>query len=156
MRSWLHASRRPAAVVAALALTGLSMADANPPAPVDAPRGLQVDSPRVRAARRIALAFWREAPCDGRVAITWARLPGRTNAVSSWTNRRGSYADPPANRDCRVRFNAAAHWTWPKFCTVMVHEFGHLTGHQHSANPLSVMVAGYDGAIAACLPADRG
>lgn len=103
------------------------------------------------AARRIAVAFWHRAPCDGRVDVTWARLGRRTNAFSSWANRAGGYADPAANHDCVVRFNVAVRWPWPKLCTVMVHEYGHLTGHRHSGDPLSVMVAGYAGPIAACL-----
>jgi Matrixin len=105
-------------------------------------------------ARQIAEAHWNLDPCHGDVSITWAKLPADQNAVSTWLNQYADYGDPDHNTQCGVTFNTRQDWDWPKFCTVFVHEFGHLAGHAHSDNPDDVMFAYYTGtSVPECEPA---
>lgn len=44
--------------------------------------------------------------------------------------------------NCFVLLNlhyAPRRWRWSRLCTVMVHEYGHLAGHDHSKDPFNVM-----------------
>jgi hypothetical protein len=79
-------------------------------------------------------------------------LPARTNATSTWTNPAGQYADPTANTDCAIAFNVVASWDWPKLCSIVTHEYGHLLGHSHSPVRTDVMYPYYLAPIAGCRP----
>ena len=104
-----------------------------------------VDGASMQTARQIAVEHWGMEPCHGDVAISWAKLPTAENAESSWTNQYRDYGDPEHNTLCDVTFNVRQDWDWPKLCTVFVHEFGHLAGHDHSLDPGDVMFAYYVG-----------
>jgi Matrixin len=110
-------------------------------------------------ARQIADAHWGFDPCHGDIAISWGTLPADQNAISSWLNQHADYGDPDNNTQCSVVFNTLQDWDWPKFCTVFVHEFGHLAGNPHSDDPDDVMFAYYTGthlpACKAASPAGR-
>jgi hypothetical protein len=45
-------------------------------------------------------------------------------------------------------------YSWPKFCTVLVHEYGHLTGHPHTVDGADVMSPIYRAPLPACTTAD--
>src|SRR3712207_9307195 len=62
-----------------------------------------------------------------------------TNATASWRNPSDAWNNPGENFDCRIEFNATAEYDWPKFCTVMTHEVGHLSGQPHSDRPGELM-----------------
>jgi len=109
-----------------------------------------VGGAEMAAAQGIAVAYWGANPCGGKIDVRWTDLETDTNAISSWTNPTSAYDNPSQNGDCRVAFNRLLDFDWPRFCTVLVHEFGHLAGHDHSPNPDDVMVAVYHGPIAAC------
>lgn len=102
-----------------------------------------VGSPAMATAQGIARMAWGADACGGQVAIRWARMAPLINAGASWANDGGIWSSPAANTDCSVVLNAAVAFDWPKLCTVLVHEYGHLTGHRHSPNPRSVMYAYY-------------
>jgi hypothetical protein len=72
------------------------------------------------------------------------------NAIATWSNRSGAYADPARNDRCSVRFNSDQAFDWPSLCTVFAHEFGHLTGHQHTSDPSDVMYPLYSVPLPAC------
>lgn len=102
-----------------------------------------VGSARVSAALRIADGHWGAAPCKGLATLTWSTQAPNVNAISSWSNMGDPYAAWGGNFDCTIAMNPAARWDWPKFCTVIVHEVGHLEGHPHSADPDDVMAPYY-------------
>jgi hypothetical protein len=106
------------------------------------------------AALSIAYRSWGTVACGGQVAVTWDDSMDRSlNAVSSWENAAGVYADPATNTDCRIALNPKTIWGWPKLCTVVVHEVGHLTGHRHTPEaPGSVMDPEYRGPLPECAP----
>jgi hypothetical protein len=111
-----------------------------------------VDGPAFQTARAIAVEQWGMDPCHGDVDVSWGKLPIEQNAVSTWVNQYQDYGDPAHNTLCGVVFNTKQDWDWPKLCTVFVHEFGHLAGHEHSEDPHDVMFAYYDGEnLAACV-----
>ena len=97
-------------------------------------------------ARWIALAYWDQTrePCRGRVQVGWAPFKRKINARSFW---------PPNQRFCHVWFNERLRWDWAKYCTIMVHEYGHLvTGRErHSYDPYNVMYRAYVQPLAECL-----
>jgi Matrixin len=106
--------------------------------------------PAMNTARAIADEYWHGDPCRGRVQISWAALGSSVNAIATWSNRTGAYADPAHNMRCSVQFNSDQAFDWPALCTVFTHEFGHLSGRQHSADPNDVMYPVYSVPLAAC------
>jgi hypothetical protein len=132
------AALAPAAVIAA-ASTG------TPPA-----ARFGVSGPAVSTAEAIAARQWGIAACRGSVAIAWVPQAPQVNATSTWSNPWDFYANPDANEACRVDLNSRAWFDWPKFCTVVVHELGHLTGHRHSTAAADVMYPYYTRPLAAC------
>jgi hypothetical protein len=118
--------------------------------PVAAPdRRWPVDSEAVRTAVRIAAEHWGGDACGGAVAMTWTTLAAGTNATASWRNPSHAWDNSGENFDCRVELNAQAAYDWDKFCTVLVHELGHLRGHAHDEAD-HVMAAVYRGPSERC------
>lgn len=109
----------------------------------------------VSTAEAVAAAEWGMEACSGDVEITWRARSRHVNAVSSWANPHTAYGEPERNFACRVEFNPRTTWTWAKFCTVLVHEFGHLTGHRHSPDPNDVMAPLFADPLPACTAARR-
>lgn len=154
------------AAIAAVALCGICLAIAAPQVRADAFQGPGLSDanelaispasayppggPAMNAARAIAENYWHGEPCHGDVKISWASMGSSVNAIATWSNRAGAYADPAHNVRCSVRFNSDQAFDWPALCTVFTHEFGHLTGHQHSADPNDVMYPLYSVPLAAC------
>jgi hypothetical protein len=140
-------------VTAALLLTGVagtSVAGAQDVAPIDA---FGPGTAAEARARDIARATWGGEPCGGQVTISWMDRSPSINASAIWGYAVDLYADPELNVQCQIRFNPAARFDWSKFCTVMVHEYGHLSGHAHSEDPHDLMYAYYEGPIPACVDA---
>ena len=110
-----------------------------------------VGSAATQAAQAIARAHWGTDPCAGEVAIRWVRMDDPTiNAMSTWRSFGDAYANPAANQDCRVDFNTRAEFDWPKFCTVLVHEYGHLAGRPHDDRAGHLMSAIYTTPLSEC------
>jgi hypothetical protein len=101
-------------------------------------------------ARQIANGYWGYDPCGSQVAISWASLDPSINATSTWWNPTDAYADPQENNNCQVQFNTNQAFDWQMFCTVFVHEFGHLTGHPHINDQNNVMYPIYVQPIQQC------
>ena len=108
------------------------------------------DGPSIGAAREIAERHWGGPACNGNVTIAWATLDPGTNATASWRNPTDAWNNAGANFDCRIDFNVHADFDWPKLCTVMAHEVGHLLGKQHAADTADLMAPVYNGALPAC------
>src|SRR5580765_8543039 len=130
-----------------LVATLCALASAGAPAFADAPGE---DAAAVARAQSIARAYWGVDPCGGAVGVSWAALGPDTNASSTWENPVGAYDDPAENADCEIVFNSAQDWDWPRFCTVLVHEYGHLSGHPHSSDRGDVMYPYYQQPVAPC------
>src|SRR5438270_4110279 len=88
-------------------------------------------------AQAIARAAWHGNPCGGHVTIGWSPMAWDTYSASMWD------VVTPGDRmiDCHIAFNSRVTFTWSRFCTIMVHEYGHLTGHDHVPDPNSIMYA---------------
>lgn len=119
--------------------------------PVPAPQvrfaigGLQLEQ-----ARGIAEQQWGGAVCGGKVEIVWTPLEEGTNATASWRNPTDAWNNPGENFDCRIDLNADSDFDWPKLCTVMAHEIGHLAGQAHAAGPGQLMSPVYSAPLPAC------
>src|SRR5204863_7235947 len=59
------------------------------------------------------------------------------NARSQWMSTDAR--DPSTYSDCAIAYNLDVDWDWPKLCTVIEHELGHLAGHDHVNDPHDVM-----------------
>lgn len=107
-------------------------------------------------ARAIAVAHWGANPCGGAYALTWTPLDSGTNATASWRNPTDAWNNAGANFDCRIDINPQADFDFPKLCTVLTHEVGHLVGQQHDPNPGQVMSAYYSTPLPACQREEPG
>lgn len=101
-------------------------------------------------ARRVADGHWGKPACRGQVAITWRTLAPGTNATASWHNPTDAWANPEENYDCTIALNPEAAFDAAKLCGVLMHEFGHLQGLQHSDDPGGLMSPVYSAAPAQC------
>lgn len=115
-----------------------------------------VDSPAMVQAELIAVKYWNTSPCGGVVSVSWAPLDPSINAASTWWNPVAAYGNASANSQCKITLNQVQDFDWPMFCTVMVHEIGHLVGQQHSTDQTSVMYPVYVAPIPECTGAPTG
>jgi hypothetical protein len=104
----------------------------------------------LRAAMALGAEHWGMTPCRGRVAMSWDGLGAATNAQSTWANDRDPYLQPSFNTDCEIVLSLQVEWDWQKLCTVVVHEVGHLTGHDHVDDPHDLMYPTYVEPVAEC------
>src|SRR4051794_12365473 len=107
-------------------------------------------SQQMQSAQQLAKQHWGTDPCGGNVEIVWSGLASDINAQSSWTNPTSAYDNPTQNGDCKITFNPGAEYDWPKFCTVAVHEYGHLAGRPHVNSDDDVMSPYYIKPVAEC------
>jgi hypothetical protein len=105
------------------------------------------------SAQQIAVGYWGTTPCQGQVGFEFAQLPPGIRGWSMWSNPVSATGNPELNENCRVSFATDGTWDWPSFCTAMVHEYGHLLGHEHGQDPNDVMYPYYVKPVAACAPA---
>jgi hypothetical protein len=118
--------------LALLLVPSVARADDSLPAmPVPAADGLMT------TAHGLAVTRWGMDPCGGQVSVTWAHMGSGINAQSRWMSTNA--ADPSTYSDCSITYNLDVSWDWPKFCTVVEHELGHLSGHDHVNDPHDVM-----------------
>jgi hypothetical protein len=89
------------------------------------------------SAHALAVARWGVDPCGGQVAVTWAHMGAGINARSQWMSV--DIHDPSTYSQCTITYNLDIGWDWPKLCTVIEHELGHLAGHEHVNDPHDVM-----------------
>ena len=128
------------ALAAAAALLALGTA------PAEAARSFNTASPEFARAVGVAQAHWGSLPCGGQIAFGWRSEDPDVNATSYWAN------GPFGPTSCEVVFNREAGMGWPKFCTVLTHELGHLHGRDHGGSDL--MSATYSRPLGACAAAD--
>ena len=139
-------------LAASVAMIPLAFATAGSGAAGDVPPATRfaVGSPAMATAQQIARAHWGVDACGGNVAVSWGVDDASINARSYWANPYSAYGHPHLNVHCRIVFNAEMAFTWPKFCTVLVHEYGHLVGRPHGPDGPDVMSPVYRAPLAAC------
>ncbi|HWH10935.1 MAG TPA: matrixin family metalloprotease [Solirubrobacteraceae bacterium] len=101
-------------------------------------------------AETIAIHYWGVMPCNGNVDVSWQSLDPSINGVATWWNPVEAYGNAGANSDCSISMNLAQDYSWPMLCTVVTHEIGHLTGHDHVTDQTNVMYPVYVGPIPQC------
>jgi hypothetical protein len=105
-------------------------------------------------AHGLAVARWGSDPCGGQVSVTWAHMGGGINARSQWMSV--DIHNPATYSQCSITYNLDVDWDWPKLCTVIEHELGHLAGHDHVNDPHDVMSPYYVFPTADCAAAQPG
>jgi Matrixin len=130
-------------LVAIAILPAVAQADSGlPQVPVPASDALTT------AAHALAVAHWGVEPCAGQVTVTWAHMGPGINARSTWMSY--DIHNPPTYTQCAISYNLDVDWDWPKLCTVVEHELGHLAGHDHVNDPHDVMSPYYVYAAPEC------
>lgn len=129
--------RAPAVVPAAfIAMLALAL-----PAPAAA-------DPQMEQAFATAKQFWGGNPCGGTVAMRWSDMDPSLNALATWKAAPGAPASTYV--DCSIDFNRSVPYDYPRLCTAMLHEVGHLLGQQHTDDPNSPMSHEYLGPVGPC------
>lgn len=98
-------------------------------APARAPR---YDLGALDASTRLAERVWHH-PCNGRVDVIIQDLGPKYDGWAEFNHTTRPYTD------CRAVIDVKPWWSSPHLCTVVLHEYGHLAGLDHSPNPRSVM-----------------
>lgn len=109
-----------------------------------------VGSSALEAAKSTAIAHWGAQPCRGNIQLAWVPLDRGTNGTASWRNPTDAWNNASENFDCRIDLNTQADFDFPKLCSVLAHEIGHLLGQQHDPNPGQLMSAFYTAALPSC------
>jgi pyruvate/2-oxoglutarate dehydrogenase complex dihydrolipoamide acyltransferase (E2) component len=119
-------------LIAIAILPAVAQADSGlPQVPVPASDALTT------TAHALAVAHWGVDPCAGQVTVTWAHMGAGINARSTWMSY--DVHNPATYTQCAISYNLDVDWDWPKLCTVIEHELGHLAGHDHVNDPHDVM-----------------
>jgi hypothetical protein len=107
-------------------------------------------------AADLAAAHWGATPCHGHVDVTWVALAPPINSSADWAYEGSDpYGTPTRNSGCAIRLSTAAEWDWPKLCTIVIHEVGHLDGHDHVDDVHDVMAARYMEPVEDCAATDE-
>jgi hypothetical protein len=99
------------------------------------------------------VARWGTDPCGGQVQVSWNHMGPGINARSQWMSV--DVHDPSTYSQCTISYNLDVDWDWPKLCTVVEHELGHLAGHDHVNDPHDVMSPYYVYPSAECSAATQ-
>lgn len=129
------------ALLAIVAGAGTALADDAPGVPPAA--RWPIGGTALRTAMGLATEHWGFSPCGGRVTVTWTSLGAGVNAQSAWANDVDPYLQPSRNTDCEIELSASTEWDWVKLCSVVMHEVGHLAGHDHVDDPEDLMFPVY-------------
>jgi hypothetical protein len=134
-------------------LACVALAVAVVPATAQAKANLPVPAaePLMTTAHALANARWGVDACGGQVAVSWSHMGPGINARSQWMSIDAH--DPATYSECAITYNLDVSWDWPKLCTVIEHELGHLTGHDHVDDPHNVMSLYYVYPAPECGPA---
>ena len=115
-----------------------------------------INGEAMTVARQIAEQHWGTSACNGAVNLVWTQLDDDTNATAAWRNPTDAWNNAAENFDCTIEFNARSDFDWPKLCTVMTHEIGHLVGNQHADAPGQLMSPIYAEPLPACAGDEPG
>ncbi|HEU4658606.1 MAG TPA: hypothetical protein VFR97_13845 [Capillimicrobium sp.] len=137
--------------LAAAAGTSVSATQSSPADTLAASVRFAAGSPAMETAQAVARSVWGVDPCGGHVDVTWGSDDPSVNARSYWSNPHAVYGFADLNQDCRIVLNGALDFSWEKFCTVLVHEYGHLAGWQHGPEGPDVMSPVYHEPIGPCV-----
>lgn len=103
----------------------------------------------VAEATSVAAAQWPSSPCHGKEKVLWV-----PQAVLDADHVLRGLAGDALVATCTVRVTATARtWSGPRMCALLQHEFGHLAGRGHSADPHDVMYSGAIPWTRACIEA---
>jgi hypothetical protein len=123
--------------IAPLVLTLIAACVADVPAPYAIAQSPATDAARLQQFMPIARAAWPASPCAGREQVHLASdvaLRAQAPAIVGPGESLNGMAEPDT---CEVWM--ASEMSARTFCTVLVHELGHLAGRGHTDAPGDVM-----------------
>ena len=90
------------------------------------------------SAHALAVARWGVEPCGGQ-GRRHLGPHGRRDQRALDVDERSTSTNRRTYSQCSIAYNLDVDWDWPKLCTVIEHELGHLAGHEHVNDPHNVM-----------------
>ncbi len=105
-------------------------------------------------AAAVAERFWGATPCAGQIKIVADSplAPGLASGTDGWVTFNSSLGADNLNAPASTYTSCTislAHWQWATptdmesdwgmFCLTVIHEMGHLLGHDHTLAPGNVM-----------------
>jgi hypothetical protein len=137
----------PAAAGAATSPTHVTRREFPPPDPREFVPIARRHEPRtpLTVALEKASQLWGAAPCGGHYRVELTTLPPEARGRSIWrepATSLGPYTTPSRTwTECVIQLSTSA-WSsegvaseWPDSCSLVLHEWGHLTGHSHADEP---------------------
>ena len=100
-----------------------------------------ISAANVRLAYQVADGHWRDSGCRGREQVHWA-TPAQLAAGGGGEPGAGAEILGQArlhDPHCVMYLNASVAWDPETLCVTLEHEFGHLEGLGHAADPNNVM-----------------
>jgi len=84
----------------------------------------------------IAKTVWGREACGGSITLREASLPGRQSGEATWLETK--LPTRTVRSRCVINIDNR-DWSDARYCGVIVHEYGHLLGKQHTRNRNSIM-----------------
>lgn len=102
-------------------------------------QGSALASGQLQFAKRIAHRHYPMACGGHHITLKFRPLRGKEGGWAKWWWTGNNKHNPSAWIDCSVTIDSRRHFATSKLCGIMVHEYGHLSGLEHSSNRYDVM-----------------
>jgi hypothetical protein len=84
-----------------------------------------------------AQQYWGKQACNGSILVTKGNLPGDQAGLAQY-DKLTLPTGQVIQQNCHITVDTR-HFPNRVYCGIIIHEYGHLLGHDHVDNPRSIM-----------------